>query len=122
MSSCSHRASANSGGGRLMFRYQHLVSRSGRLTVVVLREPDGPGELLCDGEPMIGIRPVRCSAPAGPRLRGEISAGEWLADDQSGLMLTSPYGGSGILTFDGRPLRPPSACLAAEARETETRR
>ena len=121
MSSSSSPASAGSGARQVVFRYQHLASRSGGLAIVVLREPESAGELLCDGEPMIGIRPTRCSAPVPARSSGEISAGEWLVDHESGLTLICPYGGSGILTFDGRLLRPLSMRFSAEALETGAR-
>jgi hypothetical protein len=119
MSSCSHRASADS-ARQVPFRHQSLVSRSGGLAIVIIREAKGSGELLCDGESMIGIPPARCSAPAGSRVHGEIRAGEWLVDHQSGLVVACPYGGTGSLAFNGRPLRPLSSGGDERARRTTT--
>lgn len=85
--------------------YQHLASRSGRLAVVVLREPRRPGELLCDGLPLMATRPLRCSAPLVPIAGGDIVPSDRFIDKESWLTLSCPRGGDGVLTFDGRVLR-----------------
>jgi hypothetical protein len=87
-----------------LFRYQHLASRSGRLVVVVLREPMRPGELLCDGSPLVATRPTRCGAPLVPIPRGDVRPSDRFIDPESGLMLGCPQGGAGLLTFEGRRL------------------
>lgn len=88
-----------------VYRHQGLASRSGRLFVVVLREPDRTGVLLCDGKPLIATAPLRCNAPSTPEDHGEIRPGDWFVDPHSGLTVICPLGGTGILAFDGRRLQ-----------------
>jgi hypothetical protein len=89
-----------------LYRYQNLISASGDLMVLVLQPPGGSGELRCDDVRMISPPAVRCSAPIGPAGSHEVRPGERFTDPESGLMVICPRGGSGTLTFDGRPLRP----------------
>src|SRR5258705_1641565 len=88
-----------------MFRYQQLQSMSGRLLVVILREPSLPGMLLCDGRPLVAAPSAPCSAQVNRIESGDVPPGDRLTDPPSGLSVICPRGGSGHLTFDGRPLR-----------------
>ena len=106
-------AQAAAGMAETLFLYQHLASQSGRLVVVVLREPIRPGELLCDGSALIATRPTRCGAPLVPIARGDIRPSDRFADAESGLILSCPNGGAGILTFEGRRLlRQPAPAIS----------
>jgi hypothetical protein len=87
-----------------LVRHQQFVSATGRLAIVILREPSSPGSLLCDGEPLIAASPSPCSARVIPLETRNASPGDRLSDQQSGLTVICPRGGTGQLTFDGRPL------------------
>jgi len=101
-----------------LMRHQQLVSITGQLAVIILREPDAPGTLLCDGRPLIAAAPAPCSTRMMPIESGDLWPGARLADGESGLTILCPRGGSGQLTFDGRPLRRISL---APVRDTCTR-
>jgi hypothetical protein len=88
-----------------LFRHRNLASKSGRLVVVVLREPNRPGVLLCDGDPLVAVPPGPCSAQQSPLKPGAVQPGDKFYDGESGLALICPLGGQGTLTFDGRPLQ-----------------
>ena len=86
-------------------RYRALGSPDGGIIIVVHHEPNEPGVLQCDGAPLITRRPLPCSASVRDEDGYDIRAGERLADDQSGLEVMCTKGGTGTLTFNGRPLR-----------------
>jgi hypothetical protein len=86
-------------------RYDTLGTHHGGVIVLVQREPDEPGVLQCDGARLVSRRPLPCSTPVPNEEGFDIRASERLADDQSGLELICTKGGTGTLTFNGRPLR-----------------
>jgi hypothetical protein len=86
-------------------RYHTLGSHDGGVIVVVQHEPNEPGVLQCDGTRLVSRRPLPCSTPVPDEEGFDIRAGQRLADDQSGLELICTKGGTGTLTFNGRPLR-----------------
>jgi hypothetical protein len=99
----SSQTAISSAAARLV-RYQQFVSASGRLAIVILREPSSPDSLLCDGEPLIAASPSPCSARVAPVEARDVSPGDRFSDQQSGLTVICPRGGAGQLTFGGRPL------------------
>lgn len=88
-----------------LYRYQSLMSDSGRLMVLVLEPPARPGVLLCDGAPLVERSPRRCSAPIAAGDADDVRPGDRFTDPASGLTVICPEGGSGELTFAGRPLQ-----------------
>ena len=85
---------------------RRFAATSGSLVIVVVKEPAYPGDVLCDGMPVVPTRPISCGAAAPAAADDRIRAGDWLIDPVSGLKIRCVRGGPGWLTFDGRPLRP----------------
>jgi hypothetical protein len=75
----------------------------GGVSVLVTHTPDGAGVLRCDGEVLTPQRPPACSAQPGT---GTMRPGDRFTDPVSGLEIVCTRGGSGALTFAGRPLQP----------------
>jgi hypothetical protein len=72
--------------------------------VLILKAPEWPGVLRCNGVAMVPGRPLPCGYRSGRSISADLRPGSRYRDEVSGLEVRCLRGGNGYLSFERRKL------------------